>query len=839
MAGPPSRSGRVVTTRVVAGLSRAPVSLGLLAVIWVLAVITGAWAKGPSHELAAHVSLGLPTLDEGYVWTLWTSGLFASGTGGYLLASVFVLAVAVPVEQRIGSRRFALAVFAAQGAGAALALAAARLASAVPNSWGLELHGHLTADPLPWVFGALLAASAAMHTLWRRRIRALLLVILVTTALFAGHLPDVTRLCVALAGLLIGPLLFGRSARSPVLGGTIRERRTLIALVVAASVLGPVFATFSPHAIGPLSSLRELFDQVPYSARELVDVCADPALHDECRKGQQALRLSGIGPLAMNILPSMLLLVGAEGLRRGRRSAWLLSVGGHIVLIGLAVVSVIVRTVEQDEARWVLYGIHRHSSVYRDFAPLLALIAILALLLATRRLFDVRAARGTYHRVWLGTFAAAGTALAVYVVFGTLLAGGFDRAPGVGTLLRDAPLRLLPPVYLQLFEPPVVPLTPAATLLFEWIGVLVWVTLCLLMLRSFFTPPAGYDLGGERRVRELLHNPGGGSLSWMSTWAGNTYWFGADGRHAVAYRVHSGVALTTTDPIGERRGLAAAADEFAAWCLGNGWTPCFYSVGPETAALAREHGWSCLQVAEETIIDLADLAFKGKKFQDVRTALNRAGKEGIEARWTTFAEAPLAVTEQIVEISEEWVADKGLPEMGFTLGGLAELHDPEVRLLLAVDRDDHVHAVTSWMPVYRDGTLVGLTLDFMRRRADGFRVAMEFLIASAALSAREQGLEFLSLSGAPLAGADSTEPDLDRNALDGLLDLLGRTLEPVYGFRSLLAFKEKFQPRHRPVYMVFPDTAALPAIGVAVGRAYLPHLSLEASGQLLTHLLRR
>jgi lysylphosphatidylglycerol synthetase-like protein (DUF2156 family) len=143
------------------------------------------------------------------------------------------------------------------------------------------------------------------------------------------------------------------------------------------------------------------------------------------------------------------------------------------------------------------------------------------------------------------------------------------------------------------------------------------------------------------------------------------------------------------------------------------------------------------------------------------------------------------------------------------------------------------------MPVYREGALVGLTLDFMRRRADGFRVAMEFLIASAALSAQEQGLEFLSLSGAPLAGSDTTEPDLDRSALDGLLDLLGRTLEPVYGFRSLLAFKAKFQPRHRPVYMVFPDAAALPTIGIAVGRAYLPHLSLEESGQLLTHLLRR
>ena len=839
MARTAARS-RQLMSRLGTAVLRAPVSCGLFVLIWFLAVATGSVRSGPSREVASQVSLGMANIESGHLWTLWTSGLFASGLGEYVLGSVVILGVAVPVEHRIGSGRFALAAFVSQGLGSALALVVAQAASVVPNSWGLELHHHFTEDPSTWVLGALFAATAAMHTLWRRRIRTVLLVFLVTAALFAGHLQDVTRLTAALVGLLTGPVLFGRGVRRPVLGGTIREQRTLVALVVAASVLGPLFAAFSPHSIGPLSALRELFDQVPYSPRELVDVCTDPALHDECRKGQQALRLSGIGPLVANLLPSILLLIGAEGLRRGRRAAWFLSVGGHVVLVAVAAASTIVRVAEQDETRSLLYGIHRHSSVFMELAPLLALVTVLVVLLFTGGLFDVRAPQGTYRRVWAGTAVVAGIALVTYLVVGTLVADGFDRDPGLGTLLRDAPRRLLPPVYLQLFEPPVMPLDTAATVLFEWTGVIVWVAFCVLMLRSFLVPPLGVDLGDEQRVRELLHDPGGGSLSWMTTWAGNRYWFSDDGRHAVAYRVHSGVALTTADPIGDPSSLTEAVDEFAAYCLGNGWTPCFYSVGEDTATIARQHGWTCLEVGEETVVDLADLAFKGKKFQDVRTALNRASKEGIEARWTTFADAPLSVTEQIVDISEEWAADKGLPEMGFTLGGLAELRDPEVRLLLAIDANEHVHAVTSWMPVHRDGKTVGLTLDFMRRRSDGFRPAMEFLIASAARSAREQGLEFLSLSGAPLASADEASPgSLDRGALDALLDLLGRTLEPVYGFRSLLAFKAKFQPRYRPLYIAFPDPAALPAIGIAVGRAYLPHMSLEEGGRLVTHLLRR
>jgi len=51
---------------------------------------------------------------------------------------------------------------------------------------------------------------------------------------------------------------------------------------------------------------------------------------------------------------------------------------------------------------------------------------------------------------------------------------------------------------------------------------------------------------------------------------------------------------------------------------------------------------------------------------------------------------------------------------------------------------------------------------------------------------------------------------------------LGQTLEPLYGFRSLESFKAKFKPRDVPLYLVFPDEAALPRIGLALTEAFLP-----------------
>src|SRR4029453_12700800 len=199
---------------------------------------------------------------------------------------------------------------------------------------------------------------------------------------------------------------------------------------------------------------------------------------------------------------------------------------------------------------------------------------------------------------------------------------------------------------------------------------------------------------------------------------------------------------------------------------------------------------------------------------------------------------PPGIRAQLAEISEEWVADKALPEMGFTLGGLDELKDPEVVCCLAVDDDGLVHGVTSWLPVFSDGVVSGWTLDFMRRRTTGFKGVMEFLIASAVTHFKDD-VPRISLSGSPLANTGGGTDDGDRSALDRVLAMLGNALEPMYGFKSLAAFKSRFQPEHRTLYMYYRDPLALPSIGLAVGSAYLPGLSRAQSAGLLRQMVAR
>ena len=332
------------------------------------------------------------------------------------------------------------------------------------------------------------------------------------------------------------------------------------------------------------------------------------------------------------------------------------------------------------------------------------------------------------------------------------------------------------------------------------------------------------------RVRDLLRRHGGPALSYMATWRGNRYWFSHDGAVVIAYRVVGSVALTVGDPIGPAADLPAAVAAFGRFCRAGGWTLALYGATAALSHVLATTGHHLVQMAEEARLPLATLTFTGRRWQSVRTSLNKARRAGIEAQWHRYRDLPADLTAQVQVISRQWLAGKRMPEMGFTLGGLDELADDEVRCLIAVDRDRIVHAVTSWMPVYHDGATVGWTLDLMRRRTGGGNGVMEFLIASAALQFRDEGAEFVSLSAAPLARLAGNPP---QTWLERLLDGVGRALEPVYGFRSLLAFKLKFQPVCRPLYLVYPRPSALPAIAVAVTRAYLPGLTVRQGLRLL------
>lgn len=665
-------------------LSRVPATWLLIGVLLGAGLITGAlWRPVAGHPLYEHIAYGLPSFERGRWWTPLTGTFLLDTPWAYPIIILGFWGMAY-LEWKRGTRIALSYFFGGQFfaiLGAAFLLWAAT--SLAPDwAWAAKEAASVDVGPSGGLFACIAAAISVMPSPWRLRGWLVILAFVVVNMMFWGSIDDLEHLLAVLLVLSIDRSL--RPQRS-----TVREQR----LIVFVGTL----------MLGALTVVTQIVPTYgPFGATVIDDADA--------------------GWITTLVSVVAMLLV-ANGLRRGRRWAW--------------VVSIVV-------------------------ASLNLLVALLFLLFLT--------------------------------ILGWSEVDEVANDGSVGLLLATGVI---------------------------WVVYLAY----LLIVRGAFRARPRHPLGGSQPsvddVKSLLHTSGGGTLSWMATWDGNDYLGTTTG--VVAYQRHAGVALALSDPLGPPDGRAQSVTEFIDAAQYAGLVPAFFSAS-DAARAALPEGWRSLVVADDSIVDLEGLQFTGKRWNNVRTAINKAAREGVTFRMTHLKDETWGVQAQVRAISEMWVGDKGLPEMGFTLGSLTEAADPEVRMALAISSDGDIDGFLSWLPIYGQGGRVdGWTLDLMRRREGGFGSVMEFLIGSSARLFSDEGARVMSLSGAPLAH-DYPE---DAGVIAALADRLGTALEPVYGFASLHRFKEKFNPRYETMYLLYRDEADIARIAAALTRAFLPDATLR------------
>lgn len=813
------------------GARARPLSISIAIVLILLAVLSGSVLTGPSHSLRDTIGAGVDRRHSPNSWiTTLASVLFAGSLPELVATVILVLVLVGAAERRIGWRRALVAYVITGVAATVVGVAVQAIGVGLKEVWALEVASDTTLHPFTPALGTIMAASAFAGPLWRRRIRLFGFASITTFLLYDGHPSGLYALFGAVAGLILGRIMRPRDRRveRPWTRSSHHEARVLLSTLVGITALGPMVTLLTRSPIGILAPLGELFGNILPGRAALFYCRYRPGAG--CTRDVALGGLHGPGTIALSLLPLLTLLVAAFLIRRGRRLAVWIAALVNALLAALSALYYGVLPLT-SHAGHTMPGHHIERlflAVLSVAAPLIVAVVLFAFL----HHFTVRTARViVVQYVWtiVGTFVVLAT---FYVATGYLGRHLFTPPISLPQLLLSAPERFIPVGFLGLHRLGPVPMNGPLRVIFETVGPIFWLVLIAgLLVSTSRTSRMGAGVRRRGAIDRILHTGVTGALSHMATWEGNSYWFSADEKAAVAYRVIGNTAITTGDPLCTSDRTAEVVLDFARWCDDHGLSPVFYSVRDELGPVFRDLGWATLPVGEETVLHPATFQMQGKKWQDVRSSINRASKSGVRAEWTRYADLRPALARQIQDISEQWVAEKDLPEMGFTLGGLDELMDREVALMLAIDENDEVLAVTSWLPSYRDGVVIGWTLDFMRRRPDSMNGVMEFVIASAALRAKDDQLEFLSLSAAPLAtsgGITAEAPQTER-----LLSFIARVLEPAYGFQSLLTFKLKFQPEFVPLLMAYPDPLELPAIGTALARAYLPELSVRQVPRLL------
>lgn len=848
--------GRPAARQVLGTLKAMPFTLGVVVAFLAAAALTGSFLDGPPERLLGLASVSGPGLRDGKWWSLFTSLFFATNPLAYLSASLMIVLLLGLAERKLGRRAAVGLFFGGQFVAVTMFLLVTQLAVYVGDGWLDKMVNDSLIGPYAPVLTAGLAASARITLLWQRRLRTAVLSISILLVLYVGHAETVIGLIGALLGLLAGWWIQGDQGRLHRHRSTGRETRNLLALTVAVFAVGPILTGITRAPTGPLALLRDVVLSPMPTLSQLVFNCGatvDASCLETGRAG-----FAGPFGLALAVVPVILLLICADGMRRGRRLALSIALAIQLAVTALAAVYLALFALVPSR----LQGTHATplASAFAHVLPLVIVPLLLAVVLwLNRRQFRVQTrpgARRALGAVVCGTWLV----LAGSYTVAWFWSGGLARDGGLLGLFAELARQYVPVPIPQHFRRAFPERDSAEAILFAYSGPVFWLVALVAVWWVLVGRHHGLNFGRQDkdRARQLLHK-GGGPLSWMALWEPNTYWFSPDGAGAVAFQQHGTVALTLGGAFGERKAEQRVTEGFLDYCRSQALIPALYSCDDTLWPALKERGFSRVAVAQETRLALNELEFKGKEWQNVRTALNRATKLGVHAVWGSYHSLPAALRSRLNEVSEEWAAGKSVPEMGFTLGGVDELDDEEVLCCLAVDGNGAVHGVTSWLPVYDGGRLVSRTLDVMRRGSEGFPGVMEFLIASAVLELRDS-VDMISLSGSPLASRPEAQPDRgeepepggtgdDAGAEDGtatdegaqnlvrILDLVGHALEPVYGFRSLAAFKSRFKPEYRALYLYYQDPLHLPAIGRALTRAYLPGLSLAQGARLVRKLV--
>lgn len=333
--------------------------------------------------------------------------------------------------------------------------------------------------------------------------------------------------------------------------------------------------------------------------------------------------------------------------------------------------------------------------------------------------------------------------------------------------------------------------------------------------------------GDEARAaaRRLLQTAGGAPLAYFTLLPDKRYLLDADAappRWAVAHALIGRQAIALGDPLGAPEHAPHAIESFVALCRRHDWQPAFYQTTARHLDAYRRAGLRALKVGEDALIDLPAFTLSGKRFQDLRTALNKMGKRGVRCDEMAPGDPDPDTLAQMADVSEQWLRGHRGQEKTFALGQFAPGSGcfRDSRVFLARDADGLILAFVTFVPIF--GGAPGWGLDLMRRRAPVPNGTMEFLIASCLLAFQREGGQRVSLGLSPLADASGADGPHEEDWIARSRGLLFQRFNHFYSFHGLHGFKEKFGPRWEPRYLLYDGTNALPPTLYAVIKAHSP-----------------
>ncbi len=279
--------------------------------------------------------------------------------------------------------------------------------------------------------------------------------------------------------------------------------------------------------------------------------------------------------------------------------------------------------------------------------------------------------------------------------------------------------------------------------------------------------------------------------------------FTPSGRSCVMYRPHAGFWISMGNPVGPAEETFEALTAFHEASDRAGKAPVIYAANGDLLLPLVELGYVIRKIGETACVDVQSFSLQGPSRSRLRQANSRMQRDG----WSVEIVAPggALAWDALKAVSDAWLKSHAGREKSFSLGRFDR--DYLSRFPLAVvsrPGEAPVAFASLWPGPGRQEVAV----DLMRHSDAAPNGLMDFLFLSILAWAKTEGFRTLDLGMAPLSGirAGRFAPPLAK-----LGQIVYNSGERLYGFQGLRAYKSKFQPDWRPVFIAAPPGVSLPA----------------------------
>ena len=313
---------------------------------------------------------------------------------------------------------------------------------------------------------------------------------------------------------------------------------------------------------------------------------------------------------------------------------------------------------------------------------------------------------------------------------------------------------------------------------------------------------------GERRVaRDLVEKYGSDSLSFFALRRDKSFFFSPTRRAFLAYRVVSGAALVSGDPVGDEAEFEALLAEFRRVAHARGWRLAILGASRERVPLYERFGMRAIAMGNEAVLRPEAFSLEGRAIRKVRQSVARLTKAGYAFRVIAADDLDDSLRAELEAVSAVWRGNQ--VERGFSMA-MDDLYAEGTMFAVAISPEGDVGGFMHMAPSSGGG---GWSLSTMRRRPTTPNGLMEFLVVETLVWAKECGVAEVSLNFCALA--DFLSPELAVTVSRRVLRRALLSADNVFQLERLHSFSRKFHPEWRPRYLCVEKLGDLPLVGLA------------------------